>query len=93
EPDIHHHRKADDLGAGLEITKWAALCHGAEPRTRPPTAQGWFNLTMPDPEFIGPIKAPDYLPLEFQIIFIRSVLKNWIQPDKEHFAFRDEVRF
>ena len=47
EPDIHHHRKADDLGAGLEITKLSALCHGAEPRTRPPTAQGWFNLTMP----------------------------------------------
>ena len=29
-----------------------------------------------DPEFIGPIKAPDYLPLEFQIIFIRSVFKE-----------------
>ena len=47
EPDIHHHRKADDLGARLKITKGAALCHGVEPRVRPPTAQGWFNLTMP----------------------------------------------
>ena len=47
EPDIHHHRKADDLGTRLKITKGAALCHGAEPRTRPPTAQGRFNLTMP----------------------------------------------
>ena len=33
-----------------------------------------------DPDFIGPIRAPDYLPLEFQIIFIRSVLRNWLQP-------------
>ena len=44
-------------------------------------------------DFIGPIRAPDYLPLEFQIIFIRSVLKNWLQPEKEHFAYRDDVRF
>ena len=46
-----------------------------------------------DPDFIGPIRAPDYLPLEFQIIFIRSVLKSWLQPEKEHFAYRDDVRF
>ena len=50
EPDIHHHRKADDLGARLEITKGAALCHGDEPRVRPPIAQGWFNLTLSDPQ-------------------------------------------
>jgi transporter family-2 protein len=47
KPDIHHHRKADDLGTRLKITKWAALCHGFEPRARPPTAQGRFNLTLP----------------------------------------------
>ena len=46
-----------------------------------------------DPDFIGPIRAPDYLPLEFQIIFIRSVLKSWLQPEKEHFAYCDDVRF
>ena len=46
-----------------------------------------------DPDFIGPIRAPDYLLLEFQIIFIRSVLKSWLQPEKEHFAYRDDVRF
>ena len=28
KPDIHHHRKADDLGAGFEIAKWGAFCHG-----------------------------------------------------------------
>ena len=44
---MHHHRKADDLRARLEITKGAALCHGFEPRVRPPSAQGWFNLTVP----------------------------------------------
>ena len=47
KPQLKRNYKLDDLGAGLEITKWAALCHGAEPRTRPPTALGWFNLTMP----------------------------------------------
>ena len=39
------------------------------------------------------VVAPDCLPIEFQIIFIRSVLKNWLQPEKEHFAYRDDVRF
>ena len=39
-----------------------------------------------DPDFIGPIRAPDYLPLEFQIMFIRSFLKNWMQPEEEQFA-------
>ena len=27
KPDIHHHRQADDLRAGLEVTKGAAFCH------------------------------------------------------------------
>ena len=39
-----------------------------------------------DPDFIGPIRAPEYLPLEFQTMFIRSVLKNWMQPEDEQFA-------
>jgi hypothetical protein len=33
KPDVHHHRQADDLGAGLEIPKRGAFCHG---RTLPP---------------------------------------------------------
>ncbi|MEP2488674.1 MAG: amino acid synthesis family protein, partial [Marinomonas sp.] len=27
KPDIHHHRKTDDLGAGFEISERGALCH------------------------------------------------------------------
>ena len=27
EPDVHHHRQADDLGRGLEITEGAGFCH------------------------------------------------------------------
>jgi len=37
----------DDLGARFEVTKWAALCHGTEPRARSLLAQDQFNLTMP----------------------------------------------
>ena len=44
------------------------------------------DMSQYDPEFIGPVRAPEYLPLEFQIMFIRSVLKNWMQPEEEHFA-------
>ena len=25
EPDVQHHRKADDVGTGLEIPKWAVF--------------------------------------------------------------------
>ena len=39
-----------------------------------------------DPNFIGPIRAPDYLPLEMQVVFIRSVLKGWMEPEEEQFA-------
>jgi len=35
EPDIQHHRKADDLRAGLEITKWTAFGHGRTVGKRP----------------------------------------------------------
>ena len=38
-----------------------------------------------DPNFIGPIRAPDYLPLEMQVVFIRSVLKGWMEPEEEQF--------
>ena len=27
ETDIHHHGQTDDLGARLEVAKWAAFCH------------------------------------------------------------------
>ena len=27
KPDIHHHRQTDDIGAGLEVTKWGTFCH------------------------------------------------------------------
>lgn len=57
EPDIHHHSKADDLGARLEVTKGAVLCHDAEPRARPPTAQGRFNLTVPKPQRRHPTRS------------------------------------
>jgi len=26
EPDIQHHRQADDVGAGFEILKWVTFC-------------------------------------------------------------------
>ncbi len=27
EPDVEHHRQADDLRARLEVAEWAAFCH------------------------------------------------------------------
>ncbi len=35
KPDIHHHRKADDLRAGFEIAKWGAFCHPLSLRNHP----------------------------------------------------------
>ena len=51
-----------------------------------------------EPDYFGPVKAPEYLPLEQQMIFVRAILKNWLQVDEkpieeEHFAYRDDVRF
>jgi hypothetical protein len=51
-----------------------------------------------EPDYVGPVKAPEYLPLELQTIFVRAMLKNWFQVDdkpieKVHFAYRDDVRF
>ena len=33
KPDIHHHRKADDLWAGSDVPKWTAFCHLRIPGT------------------------------------------------------------
>jgi hypothetical protein len=51
-----------------------------------------------EPDYVGPVKAPEYLPLELQTIFVRAILKNWFQVDgkpneEKHFAYRDDVRF
>jgi hypothetical protein len=35
EPNLHHHRRADDLGARPRVAKWGAFCHVARP-ARPP---------------------------------------------------------
>jgi hypothetical protein len=56
----------------------------------------FHNLNEAD--YVGPVKAPEYLPLELQTIFVTAILKNWFQVDekpieKEHFAYRDDVRF
>ena len=50
------------------------------------------------PDYVGPVKAPEYLPLELQTIFVRAMLKNWLHVDEKpieekHFAYRDDVRF
>lgn len=46
-----------------------------------------------DPNFIGPIKAPEYLPLELQLVFIRSVLKNWMEPETKQFANKSRRKY
>ena len=51
-----------------------------------------------EPDYVGPVKAPEYLPLELQTIFVHAMLKNWFQVDEKpieekHFAYRDDVRF
>lgn len=35
EPDIEHHRQANNLGAGFEILKWRAFGHPHKLRNRP----------------------------------------------------------
>ena len=35
EPDIQHHRQADDLGARFKVTEWRAFCHMARLRNHP----------------------------------------------------------
>ncbi|MDB2663117.1 hypothetical protein N9Y61_04690 [Paracoccaceae bacterium] len=51
-----------------------------------------------EPDYVGPVKAPEYLPLDLQTIFVCALLKNWFQVDgkpieEKHFAYRDDVRF
>ena len=51
-----------------------------------------------EPDYIGPVEAPEYLLLELQTIFVCALLKNWFQVDRKpieekHFAYRDDVRF
>ena len=51
-----------------------------------------------EPDYVGPVKAPEYLPIELQTIFVRAMLKNWLHVDEKpieekHFAYRDDVRF
>jgi len=47
KPDVQHHRQADDLGAGFETTKWAALCHGEKLRPNLGPLKSVY-LTPPD---------------------------------------------
>lgn len=35
EADVHHHRQANDVGAGFEVPKWRVYCHQAKLRSRP----------------------------------------------------------
>jgi len=51
-----------------------------------------------EPDYVGPVKAPEYLSLELQTVFISAILRNWFQVDEKpieekHFAYRDDVRF
>ena len=46
-----------------------------------------------EPDYVGPVKAPEYLPLELQTIFVRAILRSWFQIEENHFAYRDDVRF
>ena len=45
EPDVEHHRQADDLGARLEVSERAALAHAKTLRRRPaPLKSGCSNV-------------------------------------------------
>ena len=51
-----------------------------------------------DPDYVEPVKAPEYLPLELQTIVVRAIIRSWFQVDEKqieenHFAYRDDVRF
>ena len=35
ETDVHHHRKADDLGAAVKVLKWVAFFRGWTLQNRP----------------------------------------------------------
>jgi len=44
EPDVQHHRKANDLRARLEVAKWGAFGHPATLRNHP----AWLKLVSSD---------------------------------------------
>ena len=51
-----------------------------------------------EPDYVGTVKAPEYLSLELQTVFISAILRNWFQVaekpiEEKHFAYRDHVRF
>lgn len=46
EPDVHHDRKADDLGAGLEVAEWGTQGHLGR-RRHPCPASSRVRLTNP----------------------------------------------
>ena len=51
-----------------------------------------------EPDYVGPVKANEYLSLELQTVLISAILRNWLQVDEKpieekHFAYRDDVRF
>ena len=51
-----------------------------------------------EPDYVGTVKAPEYLSLELQTVFISAILRNGFQVDEKpieekHFACRDHVRF
>ena len=50
EPDVHHHRQADDLGAGLEVPEGGAFGHPKRLAGRS-ARLNQILLTMPAPEF------------------------------------------
>ncbi len=35
EPDIEHHRQANDFGTGFEVAKWIRFCHPTRLQNRP----------------------------------------------------------
>ena len=49
EPDIQHHRQADDLGAGFEVLEWRAFGHGQRLR-KPPAC---LNPSSSDMTILG----------------------------------------
>ena len=51
-----------------------------------------------EPDYVGPVKAPEYLSLELQTVFISAILRNWFKVDEKpieekHFAYRDDAHF
>ena len=51
-----------------------------------------------EPDYVGPVKAPEYLSLELQTVFISAILRNWFKVDEKpieekHFAYRNDVHF